>query len=361
MKTRVMHWITFARVAGIALALALILWLWDLRAFYPAWLFALTVFSGVALGGLGLLLIGALGEGAWRRPARPVLRAAALTLPLLGIMAIPVVVGFAFAAPWATAEPAGIRRFPDYMSPLALLLRLVGYFVLWTGLALLVAAREPETPHRPLAVVGLVLYVPSVSLAVLDAIAVMEPGWQPSAAGLVFIASGALAALGLVAAVRPALDAEATDEGRSATRQLGALLIAALLIAAYLAFIQFLVVWWANLPEEAAWLLRRTNHVLDRTVIVLAVALAAVALAALLSEHVRSDAASLSPVGWIVLASYGAYRWWESVPAFAPPTPPWFTAVVLAIFGAVWVAAFQAALQRQSVVATRPGGRSMAS
>lgn len=344
----------FARIAGVGLLLAVLLWLFDMRAFYAAWLFGLILFSGIALGCLGLLLIGNLGGGRWFQLSQPVLAAGALTLPLLGVLAIPILVGLEHAYPWTAAEPPDPAVRTLYRSPAAFAVRLVGFFALWTLLAVMLAMRGARgTMSPPLAIAGLLLYVPSVSLAAMDWVAALEPGWDSSALGLVFMASSVLGALALVAALLPVLTEGQGEGARTALSQLGALMLAALLITGYLVFIQFLVVWSANLPEDSAWYLRRMDSVLDRALITFVIAVASLSTMALLSHAMRRRLAALVPLGWSLLAVYAVYRWWEITPAFSPPAPLWFAVLLLAALAMIWAAALRALLGRGGA----PGAR----
>jgi hypothetical protein len=62
-------------------------------ALLEAWLFAFVALAGLAAGALGLLMIGHLLGSYWLSPVRDELEAAAVTMPLLAILALPLLLG----------------------------------------------------------------------------------------------------------------------------------------------------------------------------------------------------------------------------------------------------------------------------
>src|SRR5918911_719531 len=69
-------------------------------AVYHAWLCAYVFWLGVPLGAVTLVLVHDLTGGAWMASARPVLAAAAVTMPLATLAGIPVLIGRGAIYPW---------------------------------------------------------------------------------------------------------------------------------------------------------------------------------------------------------------------------------------------------------------------
>src|SRR5579871_2925690 len=65
-----------------------------------SYLFAYLVVLGIALGCLGLLLLHSLTGGEWGKASRRVLQAGADTIPWLGALFIPVLLGLRHIYPW---------------------------------------------------------------------------------------------------------------------------------------------------------------------------------------------------------------------------------------------------------------------
>src|SRR5688572_7176422 len=113
-------------------------------ALLEAWLPAFLLCAGLAVGALGALAIGHLLREDWLRPVRAPLEAAARTMPLLALMAIPPLLGLDQLYPWAGADGAAPGQ-PEprdaWLSPTAFRLRAALILALWTALAWLLAAR----------------------------------------------------------------------------------------------------------------------------------------------------------------------------------------------------------------------------
>jgi hypothetical protein len=309
------------RLALAALAVAVLLGVglaFDPVGLRRAWMTALLVAAGPALGGLGLVLLGHLVGGAWFAWTRPRLQAMAWTIPFLALAALPLLGGFEHlypprqgAAVWTAATGIGAR--------------LVVLALFWTFLAW--AASGPR--NAAIGAIGLVLYVPTVSLGAVDWLMALLPGWRSSVVGLLFILQAWTAALAC-AVLAPGQE----GSGQVDRRMLAGLLLTGLLAVAYLAFVQFLVVWSANLPAEVVWYARREG-LLGAGGLVLVAFLAGLGAVALLLAAPR---AALVPAALLALAGYGLHRVWEVAPGFAEPPPVLLQAAAVLALGLLWAA-----------------------
>ena len=89
----------------------------------------------------------------------------------------------------------------------------------------------------------------------------LEPEWFSSIYGLLFLAGQALAALALAIIGLSLLEKRnRVDGGRVQNlNDLGNLLLACVMVWAYFSFSQFLIIWSANIPEEAVWYVHRSQ------------------------------------------------------------------------------------------------------
>ena len=219
-----------------------------------AWLVAFVGLAGVASGALGLLMLGHLIGGYWLDPVRSELEAAALTLPLVALVGVPLAFALDGLYPWAAPGFSG----EDLPAPRAawletgfVLARAAVYLALWCGLAFLLA-RPGE--HRGLSAAGLAVLAPTATLAAIDWVMSRDPTWWSSLFGFAF------ASTQLLPALAGAILLDATRSNRPEARQLHSLeraLITLALLVLWTWFIQFLIIWMANLPEEAGWYLIR--------------------------------------------------------------------------------------------------------
>ncbi len=127
-----------AGVAGLA-ACAVGAYL-DPGAFYQSYLFAYLFWFGIALGSLAILMLHHLVGGAWGFPIRRLLESAALTLPLLLVLFLPLLLGlgelYEWARPDALAADSLLQHKSAYLNPTFFVARAAIYFAIWTaGLA----------------------------------------------------------------------------------------------------------------------------------------------------------------------------------------------------------------------------------
>jgi hypothetical protein len=107
---------------------------------------------------------------------------------------------------------------------------------------------------------GLVLYGLTVTFASVDWAMSLDPQWFSTIYGLLFMGGQGLAAMAFVIAVMVLLAGRKPMSDvikPSHLHDLGKLMLAFLMIWAYFAFSQFLIIWAGNLPEEIPFYVRR--------------------------------------------------------------------------------------------------------
>src|SRR5438067_912327 len=74
------------------------------QAFFTSYLYAFLFWLGIALGSLALVFLHHLVGGNWGLAVRRPAEAAAMTLPLLLLLFLPILLGARFLYPWARSE-----------------------------------------------------------------------------------------------------------------------------------------------------------------------------------------------------------------------------------------------------------------
>ena len=269
----------------------------------PSYLAGWLLVFGIPAGAL-LLVLGqeALGYIGWS--ALPVLRRATLLLPVVSLCAIPLLLRpELYRRPQLDGSP-----LPDWATPSALHTRMIVILVVLSLFAVWFS-RTPARPRRALAVLGCMLHVCLVSVAAVDWVMALQPGLNSSAIGLLVIMSQlgtASCLLAFVLAVR--------SRTRFGDQGLALLLTAVLAVWGFLHFIQYLVIWSADLPKEVAWYQARLSGLGIAAVAFAAVA-TFVALAVLPSALARIPAVLASLAAMMLLAHW-AETLWLVTPAF---------------------------------------------
>lgn len=270
--------------------------------------------TGIPLGALALIAINHLMGGGWTRAVAPALIAAARSLPVALVLFVPVLFVLGDIYPWArTAWQPGQDAKAAYLSDGFFIARSIGYFAVWLAClhfvvhGRILVADAPQ--HRTAASIALIAYTVTGSLAGIDWLMTLDPTFNSSIFGLLFVAGHLAAALAFAAALTFARERERP------IGHVGGLLLTAALTWAYLDYMQFLVAWSADLPTETQWYLRRTDGAIGTTVTVLMVLTKAVIpIAALAWPAIRQHHGRLALVAAILVVGHLAQSAWLVLP-----------------------------------------------
>jgi hypothetical protein len=205
------------------------------------------------------------------------------------------------------------------------------------------------------------LYGVTITLASIDWVMSLEPRWISSLFGALFgigqvLSAWSFAVIGtLLLAGRPPLG---DLLGRPLLRDFGSLMLAFIMVWAYMAFSQWLLIWSGNLPQEITYYLRRGQGGWQYVIGLIALLQFAVPFVLLLSGEVKRDRASLLRVAGLVLVMRMVDLYWQVVPAqpgpdglgVVPFTVSWTDFAAPVGVGGVWLAFFLWNLQQRPVV-----------
>ena len=305
-------------------------------AFPHAWLAALTVWLGWPIGCMGLLLIHALTGGRWGYTIRPQLVAGMSTLLLLLPALVPLLLVLPTLYPWARPDAASHIENRFYLNLPFFLGRGVIYLIVWFGLAGLIlrAFRLDMTDARlaRIAPPGLILLAITVTYASIDATMSLDPRFASSAYGLIAIVEMGLLALSVsmfAAVAGPPLD-------NGTLPVLAKLLLGLLILWAYLDFMQMLIVWQSDLPNEAPWYVVRSTGGWGVAAAVVAGCHFVLPFFALLSPRLQRSSRGIACVTALLILGEIVRGWWFVV----PPSGRSLGAVdILAMLGLIGIAA----------------------
>ncbi len=319
-----------AGFAGVAATLALIVWaVIAAETAARGWQIAFVFWSGIPIGALVLLLIRALTGGIWGEAALPSLVPAALAIPLFGLLFVPVLIGLPLLFPWA-ADPQAVRPVVSryYLNLASFAARDLAALFGWAGFAFVIL----RVTRRPLvAGLGLAFHGLAVSLVAVDWVLAADPRFSSSAFGACLAVQQILSALAWAALFCPRT---APDE---AVGELAGLLLATVVGVFYLVIIQYLVIWYSDLPDRVAWYVRRGRDGWEAIVTLAFLFGSLFPFLGLLLRGVRRSAAALRVVGASVLLGVLLHDVWLLGPEFgwtAVAAAP----VALLGMGGLWIA-----------------------
>jgi hypothetical protein len=350
-------------LALVLLAVSVIGGIFRPTEFFSSYLFAYLFWLGLTLGSLALLMTYYLTGGAWGVVARRTLEAATRTLPLLALLFVPVIAGIAWLYPWSHASVVqadeALRHRSAYMNAAMYEVRAIVYFAIWGTLTYLLNrwSREEDAGavRRPLmerlSAPGLILYVFTVTFASVDWAESLTSHWASTMWGFLFVIGQALAAMGFVIVALALLSARAPMSQylrASHFHDLGKLLLMFVMLWAYFAFSQLLIVWSGNLTYEIPWYLPRFATSWAGIGLALIVLQFAIPFLLLLSRPLKRSPRALSVAVGIVLIMRFIDLYWIVMPAFHERGVQfsWLNLSLPVALGGLWIAVFLVQLQK---------------
>lgn len=280
MNTKRFRWI----VGGAALACLCFASVLDLRATLAAYLVGWITIASVPIGALIILSTTYLVRRSWTEDLHDILVATTATLPLCGLLFVPVLLGQSLLYPVAAGTGAPALK-AAYLAPWPFALRTIACFLIWSVLAAwLAASRHDHARASRAAAVSLIVTSLTVSLVSIDWLESLSPDFHSSIYGLLFVSYTLMSSLAFVSGV-----GLLSPKHIRSTRGYGALLLSVILLWAYLHAMQYIVIWAGNIPDEVTWYLARKQDGWQYAVLVLAFGQFVVPFFLLLSARVRRD------------------------------------------------------------------------
>jgi len=296
-----------------------------------AWLVAFVYFLTIALGCLFFVLIHTAMAGSWGIVVRRVAENAAATVPLFAVLFVPVALGlrslYHWSDPQALAHDALLRWKQPYLNPPFFLARAAFYLLVWTGIALWARglSRLQDKAADPVAAARLrrysgALLIPlslTVTFAAFDWVMSLAPHWYSTIFGVYAFAGGFVAGIALLALVAVGLRGSGLVPGLSAEHlhDLGKLLFAFTVFWAYIAFSQFFLIWYGNIPEETIFFRVRLVGGFKLITIALAVGHFGVPFFFLMPRAIKRNAATLVGAALWLLAMHFVDVYWLVIPS----------------------------------------------
>ena len=345
-----------AAVVGLLALVGCLLLGWHApRTVLLSYLFAWLFWLAPALGSVGLLLIHVLTGGDWGRALRPALLAASRRLPLMAVLLLPVLVGVGTLFPWADAQAAdpNLEQQRWWLDVPFFVVRAVLVVGLWLWLAHGVRRRLATSAAGAFAAGGLILYGVTVSVAAIDWVASLVPRWHSTTLGILVGTAQLLAAAGLAVWLSVARrdNASALWTPRR-LNDLGSILMVLVLAWGYLAFMDYLTAWIADLPSETVWYLPRVKTGWRWLGAFLVLFHLALPFAVLLSRQAKQRVAWLAGVAlWLFVAQIG-YVAWLVLPGLREQALAWSDPLAWVGIGGLWWLGYGA--QRRAALEVGP-------
>lgn len=338
-----------------------------------AWLASVLLPLSLGLGALFFVLLHHLVGAGWSVALRRLAEQTAATLPwstlLLAPVVLPTLFGHGALFPWAdphhVAEHELLQHKQAYLNAPFFTLRWLLYAGAWTLLARWFTAQSEHQdrdadPRRTLdmqrrSAPAMLVFALTTTFAAFDFVMSLAPEWYSTIFGVYLFAGAVVGFLAFLILLALGLERAGALSGVLRTEHLhdlGRLLFAFVFFWGYIAFSQYLLIWYANIPEETAWYRVRQESGWAPLSLSLVIAHFLVPFAALLSRHTKRRRGSLAFLAGWVLVMHAVDLVWLVLPALGGG-PRWGALELAALLAALslWALALLRRLARGPLVA----------
>jgi len=337
--------------------------------FFQSYLMAYMFVLALTLGSHALGMVHQLSGGAWGVVIRRPMGAASRVLPVLTLLFLPIVFGMSHLYEWTHADIVAndpiLRGKQLYLNTPFFLVRAVFYFAAWNGVSYLLNAWSLEQDRtgdplygrrmQRLSGGGLLLYGLTVTFASFDWMMSLEPHWFSTIYGVLVIGGQALSAMAFLIAIlvwlarRPPLDDIVMP---AHFHDLANLMLAFVMLWAYFAFSQYLIIWSGNLPEEIDWYLHRLQAGWRFVAVTLVIFHFAVPFVLLLSRAIKREPNAIVKVAVAILVARLVDLFWLIAPEFHQEgiVVSWMDIVVPLTLLSIWMGCFLSQLRGRAIL-----------
>jgi hypothetical protein len=331
---RVLGAATLVGVIGMAASVGLGMAQGDgLRHFAFSYLTNFAFFLAISLGALVFMPIMYVTRASWNVVIRRLAEVMAAVMPLMAVLAIPVIFFADNIYGWTDPAVAGsalMTHKAAYLSKPMFILRWAIYFVIWTGYAMFFwrsSVAQDDTGDLKItrrlenfSGFSLMLCALSIAAAAFDLLMSVDPLWFSTMFGVYYWAGGFVTFFAVMTLVTMGLQ----NTGRLTHivspehfHDYGKLMFAFTFFWGYIAFSQFMLYWYANIPEETSWYLVRTRNGWDTVAYVTLFATFVAPFAGLISRYAKRSRKMLAFWACWIIAAQWVNVYWVVMPNFS--------------------------------------------
>jgi hypothetical protein len=307
----------------------------DKQRAWLAFLVALFYFTTLSLGGLFFTALQHVTKAGWSVNVRRISESFTAFLPIAAIGSAVLFVGGKYLFEWFDqAKMAGdelLLHKSGYLNPTFFAIRLVVFFGGWLIFRKVMVGRSLAQDKKPddnvtikqvsTGVAFCLFFALSFSFYAVDFLMGLQPHffstiWGIYAFGGQFQSTMAFMILTVIYLKKQGLLNGFVDENH--LHDLGKFLFGFTIFWAYIAFSQYMLIWYANLPEETIFIIPRTETNWLWVSIFLLLGKFIVPFLALLPQRAKRGYAHLGVVAGLILIMQYVDIYWLAYPAFYP-------------------------------------------
>jgi hypothetical protein len=336
------------------------------------YLVSFAFFLSISLGALFFVLLQHCTRAGWSVVVRRVAEVLAGNVWLMAVLAVPIVLGMDHLYHWTDAAAAAhdplLAGKVGFLNANFFLVRLVVYFVIWGVMASFLrrtsvaqdSSGDPALTLRleRLSAPGMVLFALSINFAAFDLLMSLDAHWFSTIFGVYYFAASVVAFLAVMPKILYGMQMRGVLENAVTVEHyhdFGKLLFGFVVFWAYIAFSQYMLIWYGNLPEETEWFLKRQTGEWTTVSLILIFGHFVVPFLLLVSRMIKRRPLLLALTGGFVAVMCWIDIFWLVMPEFSPGVVRFGWLDILCFLGmnGVFSAFFVVRLARHSVVAEK--------
>jgi len=322
----------------VGLLVSVIGWFTDSHQFFHSYLVAFIYWVTIALGALFFTMLHHLVNARWSIVLRRITESIMTVMPLMAILAIPLLFGLHDLFEWTHADVMAhdevLQAKAGYLNIPFFVIRTIFYLAVWVGLTTLLyrvsmkqdagSSEDLKFRMRKISAPGMLLFALTITFFAYDWLMSLSPHWYSTIFGPYVYAGAFLTSLSFLAVFmtyirrRDLLTKTVTVEHY---HDVGKLMFAFIIFWAYMAFSQYFLVWYANLPEETVWYLARWDGGWRGFSLVIIFGHFAIPFLALIFRASKRNPVALSIISLWIMAMHWVDLYWVVFPNISPDGP----------------------------------------
>ena len=338
---------------------------------WEGYLTSLFFFVSVTVGGLFFTAIQHATNAGWSTTVRRVVESLTAFLPYAFVATLIFVVFgshslFEWLDPEVVSKDEVLQNKQAYLNHSFYVIRTVAFFLLWLFFGKLIVGKSLQQDHAPddtltkrmvaPSVIFLVVFALSYSLFCVDHLMSLHPHWYSTIFGVycfsgLFQSTLAFTILITIWLMKKGLLNGLVNENH--LHDLGKFLFAFTVFYAYIAFSQFMLIWYANLPEETIYYAMRAHDGWMMVSMSLLVFKFIVPFLLLLPRAAKRDPDHMIRISILILVMQYVDIYWMVYPNFHQDgvvVPFWGIGIFIGFLG-VFLAVVTRFLEKNSIVA----------
>lgn len=328
---------TRALIVGIAgLAVSAIGYFLNPAQFFHSYLNAFIFWFSIAMGSLFFVMLHHLVAARWSVTLRRLAENIMMQTPLMLLFFLPLLLGLYDLFHWTHHEAVEadliLQKKAPYLNITFFVVRAAVFFGIWIAVSILLfkaSLKQDLNPEealtkrmRAISAFGIIAYAFTFSFASFDWLMSLDAHWYSTIFG-VYIFSGSLVAIiSFLVIVLFFMRRQGILRNMTTTEHfhdLGKLLFAFTVFWAYIAFSQYFLIWYANIPEETIWFRNRWVGSWKGVSLLLVMGHFVLPFFILITRSAKRKAAFLTVMAFWMLFMHWVDLYWVIMPGLQEP------------------------------------------